>query len=106
MRKRKGKKTEKIKPRWQRRIESSIVEWRKDLSSVEEFRKGMVLRSKVMDRLVRRYDIIEKGAVTVAALLRGKIQSGSLKIRGYVDSFTRVRQNNLFKNNQSQLYKE
>ena len=82
MRKRKGKKSEKMKPRWQRRIESSIVEWRKDLSRVEELRKGKVLRSKVMDGLVRRYDIIEKGAGTVATLLRGKIQSGSMKIRG------------------------
>lgn len=74
----KGKKSEKMKPRWQKRIESSIVDWRKDLSRIEEFRKGKVLRSKVMDQLVRRYDIVEKGAVTVATLLRRKIQSGSM----------------------------
>ena len=42
----------------------------------------------------------------MATLLKQKIHAGSTKIRWYVNSCTKARQNNLFKNNQSQLYKE
>ena len=34
------RKTVKMKPWWQRRLERSIIEWRKDLGRVEEIRKG------------------------------------------------------------------
>ena len=103
---RRGKRGDRKKPRWQRRIERSIVEWRKDLGRVEELRKGTMLRKKVMDLLNRRYQIVEKGTVSVCTLLKGKIQSGKLKIRWYLDNCVKVRQNTLFKNNQGQLYKE
>lgn len=107
MKKKKGKKYERMnKPRWQRRIEKSIVEWRKDLSRVEELKSGKLLGNIVMNRLIRKYQVVEKGVVAVATLLKGKIKSGSSKIKCYVDSCTKVRQNNLFKNNQRQLYKE
>ena len=42
----------------------------------------------------------------MATLLKQKINSGSTKIWWYVNSCMKVRQNNLFKNNRSQLYKE
>lgn len=106
MGKKKRKTVEMNKPWWQKRIESSIVDWRKDLARVEEMRKGTTLGRKVLDRLKRKYQVVEKGTVAVAALLKGKIQSGKTKIRWYVNNCTKVRQNNLFKNNQSQLYKE
>ena len=35
------------KPHWQRRIERNIVEWRKDLSRVEEIRKGTAVRKRI-----------------------------------------------------------
>ena len=38
--------------------------------------------------------------------LKRNIQSGSKQIRWFVDNCTKVRQKILFKNNQSQLYKE
>ena len=59
-----------------------------------------------MDQLNRKYQVLKKGSVAVATLLKQKIHSGSTKIRWYVNSCTKVRQNNLFKNNQSQLYKK
>ena len=105
IRKNKGKRKENKKPRWQR-IEKSIGEWRKDLARVDELRKGTILAKKVMDQLNRKYQVLKKGSVTVATLLKQKIHSGSTKIRWYVNSCTKVRQNNLFRNNQSQLYKE
>ena len=101
IKKKKGKRKENKKPRWQRRIEKSIGEWRKDLARVDELRKGTILAKKVMDQLNRKYQVLKKGSVAVATLLKQNIHSGSTKIRWYVSSCTKVRQNNLFKNNQS-----
>ena len=106
MGKKKRKKYEKKKPRWQRRIESSITRWRKDISRVEELRKGTVLSKKIMDELNKRYQVVEKGTLSVLSLLKRKVKAGGLKIKGYVDNCAKVRQNILFKNNQRQLYKE
>ena len=59
-----------------------------------------------MDQLNRRY-VVEKGTIiVVSSMLKRKIQSGSTNIRWFVDNCMKVRQNTLFKNNQSQLYKE
>jgi hypothetical protein len=65
-----------------------------------------VVTREMMDRLKRKYDHVKKGTTAVVTMLRQKIQSGKTKIRWYVNSCKKVRQNNLFKNNQSQLYKE
>ena len=94
------------KPFWQRRIENSIVQWRKHLSWVEEHRKGNLKNNDKIKELNHKYAIREKGALAVSSLLKGKIKSGATKIKNYVKSQIKIRQNTLFKNNQSQLYKE
>ena len=48
----------------------------------------------------------ERGALAVSSFLKNKIHAGSVKIRWYVEKRVARRQNNLFQNNQSQLYKE
>lgn len=101
-----GKITETRKPRWQRRVETSIKKWRKDLSQVEEIRKGVNVGPKVKDGLNRRYQLVDRGAVSVSTFLKNKIQAGSTKIRWVEEKKVGRRQNNLFRNNQSQLYKE
>lgn len=101
-----GKKVEVKKPRWQRRIETNIGEWRKALSQVEEIRKGTVVRNELRKELDRRYQLTERGAATVSTFLKNKIRAGSTKIRWFVEKKVARRQNNLFRNNQSQLYKE
>ena len=50
--------------------------------------------------------MIERGAASVSTFLKGKIESGSTKIRWFVERNVARRQNNLFQNNQKQLYKE
>ena len=65
-----------------------------------------MLGRKVMDRLKRRYQVVEKVMVAVILLSKRKIQPGSMKLRRLVHNRTKVRENNLLKNNQSQLYKE
>ena len=100
------KKKEKGKPWWQRRLEASIGEWRKDLSRVEGIRKGEEVGRKVRDRLDRKYGMVERGALAVSTGLKSKIQSASTKIKWHVGKCVALRQNNLFKNNQAQLYKE
>ena len=103
---RSGSKAEMKKPWWQRRIERNIETWRKDLGKVEEIRKGTAVGDKVRKELDRRYQLTERGTLAVSTFLKNKIQAGSTKIRWFVEKKVARRQNNLFKNNQSQLYKE
>ena len=101
-----GKKEVKEKPRWQRRIEGNIERWRKDLSRVVEISRGTKVRDKVQRELERRYQLFDRGAVAVSSFLKNKIHAGSTKIRWYVEKRVARRQNNLFQNNQRQLYQE
>ena len=84
----------------------NIGEWRKDLGRVEEVRKGTKLKAEVMSRFVHKYDLLEKGCLADATLLKNKIQSGSVKIKHFTEKTLQHRQNTLFKSNQSQVYKE
>ena len=102
----KSKKAEQKKPFWQRRIEESIKKWRKDLSQVEEIRKGSKVGEKLREVLERRYSLTERGAASVSTFLKGKIEAGSTKIRWFVERKVARRQNSLFQNNQRQVYKE
>ena len=101
-----GKKAERKKPHWQRRIENSIKGWRKDLSQVEEIRKGTNVGMKVRKVLDRKYNLTERGAASVSTFIKGKIDAGNKKIQWFVQRKVARRQNNLFQNNQRQLYKE
>ena len=100
------KKGGKAKPHWQRRLERSIADWRKDLSQVDEIRRGVEVKRSIKDRLERKYSLVSRGTMAVSAFLKNKVQMASTKIRWYVGKCTARRQNNLFRNNQSQLYKE
>ena len=101
-----GQKAERKKPHWQRRIETSIKAWRKDLSQVEEIRKGTNVGMKVRKALDRKYNLTERGAASVSTFIKGKIEAGNKKIQWFVQRKVARRQNNLFQNNQRQLYKE
>ena len=102
--KKKSKKSD--KPWWQRRLESSIQQWRKDLGRITEIHRGQHLKPRILDELERKYKVTERGTTSVSVFLRNKIQAGSTKIRFYIQSQLSHRQNTLFRNNQSQLYKE
>ena len=94
------------KPWWQRRLENSIQEWRKDLGRISELTKGVSLKSKVVGDLNRRYKLFERGSRSVVVFLENKIRAASTKISFYVDSKLTEHQNKLFKTNQSLLYKQ
>ena len=102
----KGTKTEKKNPWWQRRIENSIKVWRKELSQVEEIRKGTKIRDKTKAGLEKKYQLTDRGAMSVSTFLKNKIQAGSTKIRWFVEKRTTQRHNNLYNTNEKQLYKE
>ena len=101
-----GKKKQAKDPWWKRRIEKSIVMWRGHLSKVEEIRKGRKVGDKVRAELERKYQLTERGAMSVSTFLKNKIQAGSTKIRWHEDKNGARRQNTLFRNNQKQLFKE
>ena len=94
-------------PFWKRRIEGNLVKWRRDLSRIEELRKcNCVLDDKEMDRLERTYGLKENGHRQVVEELKMKIRAGSCKVRYYVERKLGLHQNNLFRNDQSRLFKE
>ena len=94
------------KPWWQRRLERSITQWRKDLSRIAEMSNDIKLKERVTSQLERRYQIKERGLRAVKVFLENKIKAGSTKIRSFVASKLQSRQNTLFKNNRRQLFKE
>ena len=107
LRERKGARQTKKDPWWKRRIESSIVQWRKDLSKIEELRRGRWKPSEsARKRMDKLYGLTEKGAKDVGSFLKSKIHSGSVKLQRYLKKSVQFHQNTLFKNNQSTLYKE
>ena len=68
IRKNRGKSLKSKKPWWQRRLEKSIEEWRKDLGRVEEIRNGVDVRLKVKEGLDRKYGLVENGTIHVSTL--------------------------------------
>ena len=61
---------EKEDPWWKRRIETYIGVWRKDLSRVEELRRGKWKPSSAeRQRMDKQYDLVGKGANEVIAFL-------------------------------------
>ena len=101
-----GKREERKDPWWKRRLEASIKRWRADLSRIECVLRGNELSKKVKVRLERLYELTPKGALGVKVSLKMKVQAGSTKIQRYQERNIQFHQNNLFKNNQSNLYKE
>ena len=53
-----------------------------------------------------KYGMVDRGALAVSRFLKDKIRAASTKIKWFVGKCLKRRQNNMFKNNQKQLYKE
>ena len=98
--------TQNTKPWWQRRLESSILRWRKDLSRINELRKGIKLKEKVMRDLEKKYKLLERGWRSVTTFLENKVRSASTKIQNFIKHKETYRQNRLFSTNQKTLYKQ
>ena len=69
-------------PYWKGRIENNVKIWRKDLSNLEEVRKGNhILCEKDKKEMVRKYDLEATGYINVISQLKAKIHNGSLKLK-------------------------
>ena len=71
----KNKSNEKRKePWWKRRIQADIVEWRKDLSRLNELRKGAFeYEKKVLDRMKRKDKLNDVGNIPHIDMVKEKI---------------------------------
>ena len=76
-----GKRKEKKKPHWQQRIEKSISEWRKDLGRVEDLKRSGKFNDETMEKLDKKYNLLETGCLSVSMFQQNKIQTGSIKIK-------------------------
>ena len=104
----KGKtKSRKKEPYWKRRIENNIKKWRQDLSKLTEVRYSRTkLSEKERERMDRCYELRDKGIIHVINYLKQRITTGGAKIRRYNQRNLQYHQNNLFRSNQKQFYKE
>ena len=94
-------------PWWKRRLENSICEWRKDVSRLEEVRKGNHRLSETeKKRLNRKYELDAKGYLHIIHQLKVKIKRAGVNIRQYKENQLQYYQNNLFKTNRSRLFRE
>ena len=101
---RKRRRTE--EPFWKRRIKRNIKTWRKDLSKIEEIRRGnMRLTQRERERLNRKYHLEERGTLYVSGMLKQKIKAGGVNIKGYDERCQQFKQNHLFRTNQKLFYK-
>ena len=95
----------KEEPYWKRRIQTNIARWRKDISKIEEVKRGKLkLKLKDWQDMNRKYQLEEKGTTQVADVLKQKIRSGSAKIKKYEDRCKQYTQNQMFRNNQKRFY--
>ena len=79
---RKGRRNE--EPFWERTIKGNIKTWRKDLSKIEEVRRGnMRLKQRERERLNRKYHLEYGGTLYVSGMLKQKIKAGGVKIKRY-----------------------
>ena len=100
----KGRKQD--EPMWKRRIENQIKQLRKDLSRIEELKKGKKIKARFEEELQRKYWLKEKGLITVSEELKQRITAKAAKISRFKARIEQFRQNNLFKNNQGRFYDE
>ena len=89
---------------WKRRIENQIRQLRKDLSRIEELKKGRKIKARYEEELLRKYWLKEKGLITVSEELKQRITVKAAKVSRYKARIEQFGQNILFKNNQGRFY--
>ena len=72
---------------------------------MEKLRKSGKLNDEAMEKLDKIYNLLEKGYLLVSTFLKNKIQTRSIKIKNFENKVQQQRHNQLFKNNQSHVYK-
>ena len=103
----KGERKTKEEPWWKRRIERNIEIWRKDLSRLEELKRGRWNPTPAdRKRMDQKYELTLKGANEVCSILKLKIHSCAIKIQKSEDRKLQFHQNKLFRSNQSNFYDE
>lgn len=101
------KKSGKKEPYWKRRIENNIKRWRQDLSKLTEVHYSRTkLSEKEREIMDRCHELRDKGIIHVITYLKQRITSGGTKIRRDNQRNLQYHQNNLFRSNQKQFYKE
>ena len=73
---------------------------------LDAVKKKKLKNVKEKKRLEQVYGLGEKGILYVQEILKGNIHAGACKVQNYLKRNLQFRQNNLFKNDQKQLYKE
>ena len=50
---------------------------------MEELRKSEKLNDEAMEKLDKKYNLVEKGCFSMSTFLKNKIQTGSIKIKNF-----------------------
>jgi len=76
------------------------------LSRVEVLKNSRKVNYRFKQDLQRRYWLEQKGYVRVPEEMKQRLQAKATKIKRYNDRIEQFRQNNLFRTDQSRLFKE
>ena len=68
------------------------------MGRVEEVRRNVEMKEKLMRELDRGYGLVEKRTLAVCTFLKSKIRSAMVKIKNFVMKRFAYQQNNLFRN--------
>ena len=91
---------------WKIRMVRKIARLRKDLSRLEEAKRGRLKRAEVFQQLDRRYHLWKKGLVPVMEELRQRIMAESQKLRRFEEKTLQFRQNMTFERDQRRVYRD
>ena len=96
----------KTEPKWKRRVEEKIVQDRKDISHLEEMKKGKKLKTKITDGLNRRHPLLKKkGLSCIAEELKQRLRAKAAKIKRFQKRTENFHHNRMFTTNQRQFYR-
>ena len=93
---------------WKRRIEIDITNLRRDINRLEKERRGETggKRKRKINELNTKYRVKKKGINLAIEELKQRLVAKKTKVKRYEQRISQFRQNQLFRVNQKQVYKD
>ena len=94
-------------PAWKEKIQKEITAMRSELSVLEEFSRGTIVRTKQGRKVVRKYKLKDNDDIKEAKeVLKQKIQLKAQRIRRFEKRSNFYRQNKIFQTDAKRFYRE
>ena len=104
MGKKKGAKKDQQEHWWKRRMSMKIGDLRKDISKLDQWKRGKLGKEGVKNSLEQTHHVRKRGLETVIEELKQRVKATAPKIRKYEERNNQFMQNRLFQTNQKRLF--